>query len=174
MRDSFKKEAKQSHGDTANKIATADSANPPRNDSMESVVKEADSVPRNDMQSHGDSANAIISQNKQGNDMVTPQQILETLNKWDYSSQTQGSKKQRFSTNRVSDEEAQKIRNKYHLKGKKPLMREIDSHQVAHTLKSHGNEIIETARGNIAITKEDIANYEYFTQNYDIDRKSVV
>ena len=101
MRGSFK-EAKQSHIDSEREIATADLANPPRND----------------MQSRGDSKNAIISQNKQGNDMVTPQQILETLNKWDYSSQAQGSKKQRFSTNRVSDEEAQKIRNKYHLKGK--------------------------------------------------------
>ena len=42
-------------------------------------------------------------------------------------------------------------------------MREIDSHQVIHTLREHGNETKESVRGQIAVTMNDIANYRNYT-----------
>lgn len=47
-------------------------------------------------------------------------------------------------------------------------MREIDSHQVIHTLREHGDEANETMRGQIAVTMNDIANYRTYTQEADL------
>ena len=46
-------------------------------------------------------------------------------------------------------------------------MREIDSHQIIHTLNQHGNSTQEAKRGQVAVSLEDIAGYEKYTQDYN-------
>ena len=98
----------------------------------------------------------------------TPQEISEILRSWDLSSSANASTKQRAIISQISDTEAQQLQKDFNFKGKKPLVREIDSHQVIHTLKQHGDEISEAQRGQEAIGFDDIANYETITQKHDM------
>ncbi|MDR2905477.1 MAG: DEAD/DEAH box helicase family protein, partial [Helicobacteraceae bacterium] len=51
---------------------------------------------------------------------------------------------------------------------KTPVNRVIDSEGITHILREHGNEATEAARGNIAVTFEDIANYENIIKSADM------
>ncbi len=64
--------------------------------------------------------------------------------------------------------EAEQLQKHFNFKNKKPLLRELRENEIAHALKSHGDETKESQRGNIAITRADIeANYPRITQEYD-------
>ena len=68
----------------------------------------------------------------------------------------------------ISTQEAQELAEHFHFKGAKPLVREARENEIAHALKSHGDEATESARGNIAITRADIeTNYPKITQEHD-------
>ena len=45
--------------------------------------------------------------------------------------------------------------------------RTIYADEITHTLKNHGNEAAEAKRGQIAITRDDIANYIDYVENHD-------
>ncbi|RAX55872.1 hypothetical protein CCZ01_09860, partial [Helicobacter monodelphidis] len=68
----------------------------------------------------------------------------------------------------IPQAQAQEIQNYFNFREKKPLLREMRENEIAHALKSHGDEIKEAQRGNIAITRADIEqNYPKITQEYD-------
>ncbi|EJE0943432.1 hypothetical protein M4P98_001819, partial [Campylobacter upsaliensis] len=72
------------------------------------------------------------------------------------------------NTYEISQSEAKELGEHFNFKGKKPLLRELRENEIKHALKSHGNKESEEARGNIAITLQDIeANYPKITQEYD-------
>ncbi|EIR8930282.1 DEAD/DEAH box helicase family protein [Campylobacter upsaliensis] len=72
------------------------------------------------------------------------------------------------NTYEISQSEAKELEEHFNFKGKKPLLRELRENEIKHALKSHGNKESEEARGNIAITLQDIeANYPKITQEYD-------
>ncbi len=71
-------------------------------------------------------------------------------------------------TFKVQPHEVDDFQKHFNFKNKKLLLRELRENEIAHALKSHGDEIKETQRGNIAITRADIeANYPRITQKYD-------
>ncbi|STP11042.1 conserved hypothetical mosaic CUP0956/HP1116/jhp1044-like protein [Helicobacter cinaedi] len=71
-------------------------------------------------------------------------------------------------TFKVQPQEIDDFQKHFNFKNKKPLLRELRENEITHALKSHGDEIKETQRGNIAITRADIeANYPRITQEYD-------
>ncbi|EKB9601520.1 hypothetical protein OOV31_001785, partial [Campylobacter upsaliensis] len=72
------------------------------------------------------------------------------------------------NTYEISQSEAKELGEHFNFKGKKPLLRELRENEIKHALKSHGNKESEEARGNIAITLQDIeANYPKITQEFD-------
>ncbi|HEO8741670.1 TPA: hypothetical protein R1X42_000746, partial [Campylobacter upsaliensis] len=72
------------------------------------------------------------------------------------------------NTYEISQNEAKELGEHFNFKGKKPLLRELRENEIKHALKSHGNKESEEARGNIAITLQDIeANYPKITQEFD-------
>ena len=68
----------------------------------------------------------------------------------------------------IDSQEAKELAEHFHFKGAKPLVREARENEIAHALKSHGDETTEAQRGNIAITRADIeTNYPKITQEHD-------
>ena len=68
----------------------------------------------------------------------------------------------------IDSQEAKELAEHFHFKGAKPLVREARENEIAHALKSHGDETTEAQRGNIAITRADIdENYPKITQEHD-------
>jgi hypothetical protein len=53
-------------------------------------------------------------------------------------------------------------------KNPRDVKRTIDGNQIRHTLKQHGDPKIEAARGNIAITYNDVADYTRIIDNHDL------
>lgn len=98
----------------------------------------------------------------------TPQEIKDIISKWDLSKETNAQAKQRVIISKVSDSEKELLQKEFNFKGAKDLVREIDSHQIIHTLKQHSNEFVERQRGQEPITFDDIAQYETITQQYDL------
>ncbi|WP_233707989.1 PBECR3 domain-containing polyvalent protein, partial [Helicobacter bizzozeronii] len=98
---------------------------------------------------------------------LTPQEIKETIEKWDLSPNANANAKQRLVVSSVEATEAQELGQALKFKGKRELVREIDAHQVLHTLKQHGDANKEASRGQIAVTLEDIAHYQEYLKNPD-------
>ena len=98
---------------------------------------------------------------------LTQQEIKETIDKWDLSPEANSKGKQRLMVSKVSQAEAEELNKHFNFKGKRDLTREIDSHQIIHTLKQHGDENIEKSRGQIAVNMDDISNYMDIVKNYD-------
>ncbi|WP_459177879.1 putative barnase/colicin E5 family endoribonuclease, partial [Helicobacter salomonis] len=98
---------------------------------------------------------------------LNPQEIKETIEKWDLSPKANANAKQRLVVSSVDATEAQELGQALKFKGKRELVREIDAHQVLHTLKQHGDAIKEAKRGQIAVTLEDIAHYQEYLKNPD-------
>ena len=98
---------------------------------------------------------------------LTQQEIKETIDKWDLSPEANSKGKQRLMVSKVSQAEAEELNKHFNFKGKRDLTREIDSHQIIHTLKQHGDENIEKSRGQIAVNMDDISNYMDIIKNYD-------
>ncbi|WP_267893001.1 putative barnase/colicin E5 family endoribonuclease, partial [Helicobacter trogontum] len=98
---------------------------------------------------------------------LTQQEIKETIDKWDLSPEANSKGKQRLMVSNVSQAEAEELNKHFNFKGKRDLTREIDSHQIIHTLKQHGDENIEKSRGQIAVNMDDISNYMDIIKNYD-------
>ncbi|WP_163555580.1 hypothetical protein [Helicobacter suis] len=90
---------------------------------------------------------------------LSPQEIHEVISKWDLSPTSNKSGKQRLVVARVEAKEAEELTKALEFKGQKDLVREIDSHQVIHALKQHGDMAKEAQRGQIAINLEDISHY---------------
>ncbi|WP_163534839.1 hypothetical protein, partial [Helicobacter suis] len=90
---------------------------------------------------------------------LAPQEIHEVISKWDLSATSNKSGKQRLVVARVEAKEAEELTQAFKFKGQKNLIREIDSHQVIHALKQHGDMATEAQRGQIAINLEDISHY---------------
>ena len=68
----------------------------------------------------------------------------------------------------IASQEATELAEHFHFKGAKPLVREARENEIAHALKSHGDQATEAQRGNIAITRADIdENYPKITQEHD-------
>ncbi|HEC1582530.1 TPA: hypothetical protein R1X64_001454, partial [Campylobacter upsaliensis] len=93
--------------------------------------------------------------------------LKEILQSWDLSKENNANKKLRQIVSKVGNEEAKELSKHFDFKGKKPLVREIDSHQILHALKAHGDEEKELKRGQEALTLEDISEYENIVKNYD-------
>lgn len=85
--------------------------------------------------------------------------IYEAIAKWDLSPSANSQGKQRIIIGKAKEQESLEIRKSFNLTNTKDILREIDSHQVMHTLKQHGNKTKENARGQIAITLKDISQY---------------
>ncbi|WP_158653179.1 PBECR3 domain-containing polyvalent protein, partial [Helicobacter bizzozeronii] len=98
---------------------------------------------------------------------LTPQEIKEAIQQWDLSPQANANAKQRLVVSSVEATEAQELGQALKFKGKRELVREIDAHQVLHTLKQHGDANKEASRGQIAVTLEDIAHYQEYLKNPD-------
>ncbi|WP_456152208.1 PBECR3 domain-containing polyvalent protein, partial [Helicobacter bizzozeronii] len=98
---------------------------------------------------------------------LTPQEIKEAIQQWDLSPQANANAKQRLVVSSVEATEAQELAQALKFKGKRELVREIDAHQVLHTLKQHGDINKEASRGQIAVTLEDIAHYQEYLKNPD-------
>ena len=98
---------------------------------------------------------------------LTQQEIKETIDKWDLSPEANSKGKQRLMVSKISQAEAEELNKHFNFKGKRDLTREIDSHQIIHTLKQHGDENIEKSRGQIAVNMDDISNYMDIIKNYD-------
>ncbi|WP_163565324.1 hypothetical protein, partial [Helicobacter suis] len=90
---------------------------------------------------------------------LAPQEIHEVISKWDLSATSNKSGKQRLIVARVEAKEAEELTKALEFKGERDLVREIDSHQVIHALKQHGDMAKEAQRGQIAINLEDISHY---------------
>ncbi|SQB99532.1 tetrahydrofolate dehydrogenase/cyclohydrolase, NAD(P)-binding domain protein [Helicobacter fennelliae] len=95
---------------------------------------------------------------------LTSDELLAKINKIDLNS-TQNTK---ILVAKVRDDELENLAKEFNFKGNYQLAREIDSQHIAHTLRNHGDEAKEAQRGQIAITKEDIANYENIIKSADI------
>ncbi|WP_158654258.1 PBECR3 domain-containing polyvalent protein, partial [Helicobacter felis] len=98
---------------------------------------------------------------------LTPQEIKEAIEQWDLSPEANANTKQRLVVSSVDTAEAQELGQALKFKGKRELVREIDAHQVLHTLKQHGDANKEASRGQIAVTLEDIAHYQEYLKNPD-------
>ncbi|WP_267891172.1 PBECR3 domain-containing polyvalent protein, partial [Helicobacter felis] len=98
---------------------------------------------------------------------LTPQEIKEAIEQWDLSPEANANTKQRLVVSSVDTAEAQELGQALKFKGKRELAREIDAHQVLHTLKQHGDANKEASRGQIAVTLEDIAHYQEYLKNPD-------
>uniref|UniRef100_UPI000CF03A71 PBECR3 domain-containing polyvalent protein n=1 Tax=Helicobacter suis TaxID=104628 RepID=UPI000CF03A71 len=90
---------------------------------------------------------------------LAPQEIHEVISKWDLSATSNKSGKQRLVVARVEAKEAEELTKALEFTGERDLVREIDSHQVIHALKQHGDIAKEAQRGQIAINLEDISHY---------------
>lgn len=76
--------------------------------------------------------------------------------------------KEQNAIQQISAAEEAQLRKEFIFKDNKPLQRELTSDAIAHALKQHGNPEIESRRGQIAITLDDIReHYPAITQNYD-------
>ena len=68
----------------------------------------------------------------------------------------------------IDSQEATELAEHFNFKGAKPLVREARENEIAHALKSHGDQATEAQRGNIAITRADIeTNYPKIAQEHD-------
>ena len=94
-------------------------------------------------------------------------EIKEILENWDLGKEANARAKQRQVVSKLSKSEADELAKYFNFKGKKPLLREIDSHQVLHTLKQHGDAKKEAQRGQEAISIDDISNYQSIIKEHD-------
>ncbi len=69
---------------------------------------------------------------------------------------------------KVSEAEAKELNTKHNFKHPENITRTIDKSQIDHVLKNHGDPKKEAARGNVAVTKEDIANYIDIVRDHDL------
>ena len=82
--------------------------------------------------------------------------------------QAQKQAKPKANLHPIDSQEAKELAEHFHFKGAKPLVREARENEIAHALKSHGDQATEAQRGNIAITRADIdENYPKITQEHD-------
>lgn len=96
---------------------------------------------------------------------LSPQEIKEAVEKWDLSNPNA---KDKILISKINEAEAKQLQKEFNFKGNYPLAREIDAQHIAHALKNHGDEATELARGQIAITKDEIfINYPSITKTYD-------
>ncbi|ELL0790811.1 hypothetical protein Q6S85_000409, partial [Campylobacter upsaliensis] len=100
-------------------------------------------------------------------DGLSSGKLKEILQSWDLSKENNANKKLRQIVSKLGNEEAKELSKHFNFKGKKPLVREIDSHQILHALNRHGDEETELKRGQKALTLEDISEYENIVKNYD-------
>ncbi|MCR2055646.1 hypothetical protein CHLV4139_09155, partial [Campylobacter helveticus] len=100
-------------------------------------------------------------------DGLSSRELKEILQSWDLSKENNANKKLRQIVSRVGNEEAKELSKHFNFKGKKPLVREIDSHQILHALNRHADEEKELKRGQEALSIEDISEYENIVKNYD-------
>ncbi|MDR2152896.1 MAG: hypothetical protein LBO72_08745, partial [Helicobacteraceae bacterium] len=79
------------------------------------------------------------------------------------------------SNNEISEAQNEFAKIGVSVKFKNPadVKRTIDGYQIRHTLKEHGDPKTEAARGNIAVTYDDIANYTKIIDNHDLKSYSV-
>ncbi|MDE7254678.1 MAG: hypothetical protein K2N54_00685, partial [Helicobacter sp.] len=99
---------------------------------------------------------------------LNTKEILEKISQFDLSKEANANAKQRLIVSNVDVQEQELLEKDFSFKGRKPLVREIDSHQIIHALNQHGDEATEANRGQIAIQLEDIANYQQITKNHDL------
>ncbi|ELF7015574.1 DUF3519 domain-containing protein [Campylobacter upsaliensis] len=100
-------------------------------------------------------------------DGLSSGKLKEILQSWDLSKENNANKKLRQIVSKLENDEAKELSKHFNFKGKKPLVREIDSHQILHVLNRHGDEETELKRGQKALTLEDISEYENIVKNYD-------
>ncbi|EPO0418373.1 hypothetical protein ACT5KO_001103, partial [Campylobacter upsaliensis] len=100
-------------------------------------------------------------------DGLSSGKLKEILQSWDLSKENNANKKLRQIVSKLENDEAKELSKHFNFKGKKPLVREIDSHQILHALNRHGDEETELKRGQKALTLEDISEYENIVKNYD-------
>ena len=100
-------------------------------------------------------------------DGLSSGKLKEILQSWDLSKENNANKKLRQIVSNLENDEAKELSKHFNFKGKKPLVREIDSHQILHALNRHGDEETELKRGQKALTLEDISEYENIVKNYD-------
>lgn len=100
---------------------------------------------------------------KQGNKTVVRGnniQIIENLDEAEIRNIV--TNKKRVAVDMLDKETADKMGFKY-----PDVKRTIYADEITHTLKQHGNEVKEAARGQKAITAKDIANYHKFAKDAD-------
>lgn len=95
---------------------------------------------------------------------LSPKQIKEQIEKWDLSNPSQ---KDKIIVGKVEGEELKQLESEFDFKGNYPIAREIDAQHLAHALNRHSDEATESARNQIPITKDDIANYEQIIKTSD-------
>ena len=92
-------------------------------------------------------------------------EIKQNIEKWDL---TNPNPQDKILISKVQGAELEQLKSEFDFKGNYALAREIEAKNVKHALTRHGDEAIENARGQIAITKDDIADYEKYTQKPDL------
>ena len=98
----------------------------------------------------------------------TQQELKKIIEQWDFSKQANAQSKQRVDIEVISAEEERLIRQNFRFKYDTNLWREIDSHQIIHTLKRHGVGG-ETNDANIPIDLDTILqHYPKITKDYDV------
>lgn len=96
---------------------------------------------------------------------LQPAEIKQSIDKWDLSNPNPNDK---ILISKVQGDELEQLKKEFDFKGNYALAREIEAKNVKHALMQHGDEAKEATRGQIAITKDDIANYQQFTQKPDL------
>lgn len=92
-------------------------------------------------------------------------EIKQNIEKWDL---TNPNPQDKILISKVQGAELEQLKSEFDFKGNYALAREIEAKNVKHALTRHGDEAVENARGQIAITKDDIADYEKYTQKPDL------
>lgn len=96
---------------------------------------------------------------------LQPTEIKQSIDKWDLNNPSPNDK---ILISKVQGDELEQLKKEFDFKGNYALAREIEAKNVKHALTQHGDEAKEATRGQIAITKDDIANYQQFTQEPDL------
>lgn len=99
------------------------------------------------------------------NEPLSVNEIKQNIEKWDL---TNPNPQDKILISKVQGAELEQLKSEFDFKGNYALAREIEAKNVKHALTRHGDEAVENARGQIAITKDDIADYEKYTQKPDL------
>ena len=98
----------------------------------------------------------------------TQQELKDVIARWDFSKKANAQSKQRIDIEIISLEEEKLLRKDFKFKTEKSLRREIDSHQIIHTLKRHGANG-ENNDANVPIDLNTILDYyPSITKDYDV------